>query len=224
MPLNSPTKRLADVATEADDAQRSLNQFVGAQIRERRMRLGITIADLARATGLSTSNLSKIETGIVSPSLQSISSIAAAISLPVHQLFQGYDDEGHMIHVPHGTGLNVQQAPNGSGMICELLVASAGQLRGFQPYVVTLENPIENHASHAYDGTQFAYVLEGRIVYAYGRRQIELLPGDTLIFDASVPHGPLAIEGDRAKYVCVLLDAQVLESVRSARNAKRPFA
>lgn len=213
----------ADASLETEGKQTSLNQFVGAQIRERRMRLGMTIADLATATGLSTSNLSKIETGIVSPSLQSVSAIASAVSLPVHQLFQGYDDEGHMIHVPHGTGLNVQQAPNGTGMICELLVASAGQLRGFQPYVVTLENPIENHASHAYDGTQFAYVLDGSIVYAYGRREIRLLPGDTLIFDASVPHGPLAVEGDTARYVCVLLDAQVLESVRAARNAKRPL-
>jgi transcriptional regulator with XRE-family HTH domain len=224
MPPNSPMRVPTDVTNDFDGAQRSLNQFVGAQIRERRMRLGMTIADLAQATGLSTSNLSKIETGIVSPSLQSISAIAAAISLPVHQLFQGYDDEGHMIHVPHETGLNVQQAPNGSGMICELLVTSAGQLRGFQPYVVTLENPLENHSSHAYDGTQFVYVLDGTILYSYGRRQIKLLPGDTLIFDASVPHGPLAIEGDQAKFVCVLLDAQVLESVRAARNAKRPFA
>lgn len=207
---------------DAGSTHPTLNRFLGMQIRERRTRLGMTIADLGQATGLSTSNLSKIETGIVSPSLQSIAAIAGAISMPIHQLFHGYDDEGTLIHVPHETGLKVQTPRNDTGMLCELLVTSAGQLRGFQPYVVTLENPIDNSSAIAHSGTQFVYVLEGVIIYRYGRRLITLGTGDSLIFDTGTPHGPAAIETDGARYVCVLMDAQVMESVRAARSGKRP--
>ena len=71
-----------------------VSAFVGLQIRERRRFLGMTISELGQACGISISNLSKIETGSVSPSLQSLDAIARAITLPIHTLFKGFDDEG----------------------------------------------------------------------------------------------------------------------------------
>ena len=213
----------AVVAAQASSPLPSLNGFVGMQMRERRKRLGMTIAEMAQATGLSTSNLSKIEIGTVSPSLQSLAAIAQAISVPVHELFKGFDDEGSLIHVLSGTGFQMQQANKQSGMECELLLTSPGQLPGFQPYIVTLTAPVDNTSAIAYSGTQLIYMLEGSMIYRYGQRLVTLHTGDTIIFDASTPHGPISVEGTKARYFCTLLNTQILEAIRPERSQQKPL-
>jgi quercetin dioxygenase-like cupin family protein len=41
-----------------------------------------------------------------------------------------------------------------------------------------------------HDGVEFIFMLEGEVSYRHGDRTYTLLPGDSLFFDADVPHGP----------------------------------
>ena len=50
-------------------------------------------------------------------------------------------------------------------------------------------------SSHA--GQEFNYVLEGKMNFYIGNKTIELYEGDSIYFDATKPHGMLAI-GDKA--------------------------
>ena len=131
--------------------------------------------------------------------------------MPVHQFFQGFDDEGALVHIPAGTGLVVSRAEGGDGMSCELISNTAGQVQGFEPYVVTLTAPLATTMAQSQRGTEFIYVLEGQITYRYGKRQIELSLGDALVFDAVTPHGPERIAGARARYICVLLHRRMAD-------------
>lgn len=196
----------------------AVGDFVGAQIRERRKRKGLTISNLSRVTGISKSNLSKIETGTISASLNSLSAVAGALSVRIQDLFKGFDDEGRFIHIPSGDGLVLHQAQSADGMLCRLLSASAGQFPGFQPYVVTLEEPLRGAAQITHPGTQVIYMLEGQMRYRYGHRELLVSVGDTAVFDANTPHGPIAILGTKAKYFCMVLDVQLSDDALGTRR------
>jgi quercetin dioxygenase-like cupin family protein len=41
-----------------------------------------------------------------------------------------------------------------------------------------------------HEGVEFLYMLEGELSYRHGDKTYTLTPGDSLFFDADVPHGP----------------------------------
>ena len=56
-------------------AERSLEGAIGREVRQFRRAQGMTVADLAQATGLSIGMLSKIENGQTSPSLTTLQAL-----------------------------------------------------------------------------------------------------------------------------------------------------
>jgi len=60
---------------------------IARQLRLRRLQAGLTIEDLADAAGISVSFLAYLETNKKKPSLDTISKIAAALNVPVSELF-----------------------------------------------------------------------------------------------------------------------------------------
>ena len=58
---------------------RLLEQSIGREVRAFREKLGLTIAELAKGTGISAGMLSKIENGATSPSLGSLQALGKAL-------------------------------------------------------------------------------------------------------------------------------------------------
>ena len=185
------------------DENLDLGEFVGLQIRERRRFLGMTISELASASGVSISNLSKIETGQVSPSLQSLEVIAAAISTPIHTLFRGFDDEGTLFQIHKGKGMIMGRPGKRGGHTYELLANNTGQSSEFQAYLVTLEEQTRQRATFTHHGMEFLYMLSGAMQYRYAKRIIDVSEGDTLIFDSRTPHGPEKVVQSPARFLTV---------------------
>ncbi|MCK6587267.1 MAG: helix-turn-helix transcriptional regulator [Polyangiaceae bacterium] len=65
-----------------------LNDF-GREVRRRRQALGITLEDLARASGLTPNYLGSIELGKRDPSLSTLEAIAKGLRVPVGELLGG---------------------------------------------------------------------------------------------------------------------------------------
>ena len=185
-----------------------LQAFVGMQIRERRRFLGMTIADLSASSGISLSNLSKIENAQISPSLGSLELISTCLGVPVSWLFDGFKDEGFLIQVPSGQGLVTKRAGNTGGHTYELLSNSTGQVQSFQAYLVTLDEAGHQRASFSDRATVFVYMIEGDITYRYGTRLLPVSKGDTLIFDGRTTHGPEVVNSGPAKYLSVQVRLQ----------------
>ena len=53
-------------------------------------------------------------------------------------------------------------------------------------------------------GTQFIYILEGQLVYRHGTATYLMSEGDSLLFQAIVPHGPESILRAPVRYLSVL--------------------
>ncbi|MBU2575042.1 MAG: helix-turn-helix transcriptional regulator [Elusimicrobia bacterium] len=60
---------------------------IAGQLRLKRLQAGLTIEDLAHHAGISTSFLAYLETNKKKPSLATIAKLAAALDIPVSELF-----------------------------------------------------------------------------------------------------------------------------------------
>jgi len=68
--------------------------WVGRNIRGARKAIGLSQFQLAERSGLSADFIGKVERGTTSPSLESLKAIAAALQLPLHDLFEGEPGAG----------------------------------------------------------------------------------------------------------------------------------
>jgi transcriptional regulator with XRE-family HTH domain len=170
--------------------ERSLEQVIGAQVRQHRRRLGLTGAELAAAAGLSVGMLSKIETGQISASLGSLQSLSEALGVPLTALLAPYEQRRDCSFVGAGRGVTIERRGSKAGHRYQLLGHSLAGEIVVEPYLITLSTDAVPYASFQHAGTEIIHMLTGVVGYRHGDRTYRLSPGDTLMFDAEALHGP----------------------------------
>lgn len=193
--MSAPGKpRFQDPHSLASERQGDLEAAIGRQVRDLRKRHGMTVTELASLAGLSSGMLSKIENGLTSPSLSTLKALSGALNVPVTALFQKFEERRDATFVRSGEGLKMERRGTRSGHQYSLLGHSHDSAVGVEPYLITLTHESEIFPYFQHAGTEFIYVLEGRMGYRHGDRVYKMSPGDSLFFDADVPHGPEALE------------------------------
>jgi transcriptional regulator with XRE-family HTH domain len=169
-----------------------LEVAIGREVRAFRKKLGITVSDLARATGLSLGMLSKIENGVTSASLTTLQRLSRALGVPVTALFRRFEEKRDAVFVKAGQGLVIERRGTRAGHQYQLLGFSGGSNTGLvvEPYMITLTEESDVFPLFQHSGLEFLYMLEGEVVYRHGDKLYTMRPGDSLFFDADAPHGP----------------------------------
>lgn len=171
--------------------ERSLDAFLGRAIHELRRHDHLTIAEVAQQAGISRGMLSKIENGQVSCSLDTLNKIAGALGVSLSHLFRYYDvPAGSAQLVRSGAGMEVVRRGTRRGHTYHLLAYDQGPQTLFEPFLVTMDDASEVYPAFEHPGTEFIYVLKGKIQYRHGSELYLLNPGDSLSFRGEVPHGP----------------------------------
>lgn len=171
--------------------ERSLDAFLGRAIHELRRLDHLTIAEVAQQASISRGMLSKIENGQVSCSLETLNKIAGALGVSLSHLFRYYNvPAGNAQHVRSGTGMEVVRRGTKRGHTYHLLAYDQGPQKLFEPFLVTMDDASEVYPAFEHPGTEFIYVLKGKIQYRHGSELYLLNPGDSLSFRGEVPHGP----------------------------------
>ncbi len=173
-----------------DAAPAELERAIGQQVREYRLSLGNTVAELARSAGVSPGMLSKIENGLTSPSLATLRALSSALNVPVTALFRRFEEKRDASFVRAGEGLPIERRGSRSGHEYRLLGHSIGQKTLIEPYLVTLTSDSEVFPLFQHSGQEFLYLLSGEARYRVGSQIYHMRPGDSLFFDADAPHGP----------------------------------
>lgn len=172
-------------------APSSLAASVGASIRQLRTAQGLTLADVAARANISQAMLSRLETGAVSPSLETVAALAAALGADLPALFRGIETQASDAQlVRKGEGLEVVRRGTKRGHTYHLLASDRGPRKAFEPFLVTLTDKSEIFPEFQHPGTEFIHMLEGSLRYRHGSENYLLKPGDTLTFSGNVPHGP----------------------------------
>jgi DNA-binding XRE family transcriptional regulator len=170
--------------------ENSLEVAIGHQVREFRMKLGMTVADLGRQAGLSAGMMSKIENGVTSPSLSTLQALSGALNVPVTAFFRKFEEQRDATFIKNGQGLVIERRGTRAGHQYQLLGHSIGKSLVVEPYIVTLTETSDVFPLFQHAGQEFIYILDGEVGYRHADRLYHMTPGDSLFFDADAPHGP----------------------------------
>jgi transcriptional regulator with XRE-family HTH domain len=184
-------------------AQQSSDINVGSRLREIRAERGLSIRALAEQSGLNVNTLSLIENGKTSPSVSTLLQAAAALNVPITAFFESPTPPQAIVHQKAG---DRQAAAFTHGAIADL---GAGFARpDLVPFLVTLEPGADSGITPiVHTGLEFVFCLEGRIGYQVNGQNFTLDVGDSLIFEAHLPHRWLNIGDVPSRSLLILCPA-----------------
>ena len=182
-----------------------LEAAIGREVRSFRRKLDMTVVELAHLAGLSPGMLSKIENGLTSPSLATLQSLAQALHVPVTSLFRRHEEQRDATYVPAGQGLAIERRGTRAGHQYRLLGHTVGKQIAVEPYMITLTEKADVFPIFQHAGVEFLHVLEGELVYRHGDDTYTMHVGDSLFFDADVPHGPEELRAMPIRFLSVIV-------------------
>ncbi len=195
-----------DPHTVKPPRERNLQMAIGREIRASRLRQSMTVAALARATGLSVGMLSKIENGLTSPSLSTLQTVSNALSTPLTAFFRLYEETRAAQHLRAGEHVETTRRGTRAGHQYNLLGHLGSNRSGVvvEPYLITLTTSSDIFPAFQHEGLELLYMLEGEVVYRHGTELYHLRSGDTLFFEADAQHGPEELVSLPARYLSII--------------------
>ncbi|MGB7684743.1 MAG: XRE family transcriptional regulator [Solirubrobacterales bacterium] len=160
---------------------------VGPRIRALRDAMGLSLRDLGERSGVSAPMLSQVERGETSPTLAVAAKIAAGLELTLSQLLRL--DEGQ--HVAVSRAADRRRYQHGKHRFEELTPPLPGQradvsLHTLEPGAAT--GGREDPPMHEPGSRETAVVLSGTLALVVDGSRHELQEGDSVTFDADLPH------------------------------------
>ena len=169
----------------------TIEHYLGGVIRKYRRINHLTINEVSDLANISRGMLSRIERGDVSPSLDTLEKLSKALGVPISAFFRDYDIEsGSAQIVKRGKGMEVVRRGTKKGHTYQLLAYEQGPSKSFEPFLITMDDASEVFPSFQHHGTEFLYMLKGKLEYRCGNNLYTLLSGDSLTFSGEIPHGP----------------------------------
>lgn len=157
---------------------------VGQRLKEIRTLRGLSMRELAEKSGLNINTLSLIENQRTSPSVSTLQQLAQSLQVSITEFFQTDRGTKKLVHQKQGKRPRI--AFRHSGM--EDLAAGMPRF-GAEPLIVTLEADADSGKKPiVHTGREFVYCLDGHIAYTVDGENYLLEPGDSLIFEAYLPH------------------------------------
>jgi transcriptional regulator with XRE-family HTH domain len=196
----------AEASAAAERLPGALERYVGNTIRDLRRAHGLTIADIAEKAEISRGMLSRIENGQTASSLEGLNRIARALGVSLSTLFRNFEvDGGGAQLVKNGQGMEVARRGTRSGHTYHLLAYDQGPSKLFEPFLISIDEPSETFPVFEHPGTEFIYMLQGRMEYRHGASSYRLEPGDALTFNGEVPHGPGELTECPIRFITVII-------------------
>lgn len=179
------------------DDLRDVLAAVGPKLRSLRKQRDITLADLARATGISQSTLSRLESGSRRPNLDLLLPLARAYGVPLDELVGAPTTGDPRVHL---------RPVKRFGMTFVPLSRRPGGIQAFKlvipPKPKNVKPELQTH-----EGYEWLYVLDGRLRLMLADHYHVLKPGEVAEFDTHVPHCLLP-DDDRPVELLILFGPQ----------------
>ena len=189
-----------------------MERELGQKIRDLRKSRAITLDVLTMRTGLSTGYLSKIERGLSSPPIATLSRIASSLGVKLSHVFEAYEENRPISIVqPSERKVLTREGQSCYGYHYASL-AHKRQNKLMEPFVIRLTSNPSDKRMFVHGGEEMLFLLQGEIIMTYGEDQYEITEAGTCIYiDASVPHRA-DCKGDAEALVLVVLSQDLSES------------
>ncbi|MDP9035579.1 MAG: XRE family transcriptional regulator [Myxococcota bacterium] len=190
------------VTTPGDEVGAAeLGRRVAENLRQRRKARGLSLDDLARASGVSRAALSQIETCKSNPTVGVLWKIAVGLGVPISELI-GAPRSGAVVLRRN----DAQLLRSADGKFESRPLAPAGASPIVELYELRL-SARSTHASEAHaPGTrEMVVVLTGQLRMHVNDETYELSAGDSIAFAADRPHAYENPTGGEARYHNVIV-------------------
>lgn len=149
---------------------------VGRRLRDARVRRGLNLVDVSATTGISKSTLSRLETGHRRPTLELLLELSHAYRIPLDDLVAAPEEGDVRLRLKPGRVKGRTVIP---------LTRQPGAMQAWK-IVVPTDTTVPQPRSH--EGSEWLFVLSGRMRLVLGQEDWVLGPGEVVSFDTSEPH------------------------------------
>lgn len=177
--------------------------LVGERVRAARVRSGMTVRELARRIGVSASHISQVERGIGAFSVPALYTVAHELGVSMHELLDPPDEVNSaamasgLQRTSHATTLEeagiVQRAAEhpsiklSAGPRWSRLTAVGEDGAEFLE-VVYAPGATGSAEYIRHDGREYGVIITGTLNVEVDGRVTTLAPGDSIVFDSTLPH------------------------------------
>ena len=162
-------------------APRESSLLPGQRFRRLRTRRDLSLAQVARATGVSVGFLSGLERGQMRSSIATLRRIARFYRTNILSLFETAGDNPRLVR-PHQRKI-LETTPD---VRMELLAWGNTVM---EPHLFRIKPGGGSGASYSHEGEEFLHVLRGNFeIWLGAKEHYHLKPGDSLYFESSLPH------------------------------------
>jgi len=162
------------------------------RIKELREILDISALDMAKDIDISFETYNKYEAGELDIPISVLYTIAGRLGTDVTVLLTGEEARMDSAAVCRkGKGVKIERYP---GYEFSSLAYNFKH-RTIEPLLVTLDSSKPPAALVSHSGQEFNFVVEGQVKIVVAKTEHVLSQGDSIYFDAHLPHGQSAVSG-----------------------------
>ena len=166
-----------------------LSLRIGGKLKALRNSLGLSMKQLSQGTGLSTALFSRIENGLIIPSIPTLEKISDYLKVDIGYFFEKGNDNGYVISKPGNRRIELQRDRQNKKIVYQSELLADGMDNVFmEPTVVTITGRDDEVEASSHIGQEFSFVLEGQLHLTLGTKKITLHPGECVYFNSVIPH------------------------------------
>jgi transcriptional regulator with XRE-family HTH domain len=193
--------------------RQGLRHDLGQRLREAREQKNIGLRELARRLGVSASLISQIETGKTEPSINTLFSMVSELELSVNEIVFDAKQDVAVPAASSASSISARRVGRRGAQTVE--PADSPVVRSTGRTSISLESGVswqrltaqpDHNVDFLYlryppgsestppdslmrhNGTEYGYILTGRLQVSIGFETYEIGPGDTIAFDCTQPH------------------------------------
>ncbi|MFC8410022.1 helix-turn-helix domain-containing protein [Arthrobacter sp. NPDC057259] len=185
---------------------------VGPRLKALRVERNLTLTEVAAASGVSASTLSRLEAGQRRPNLELLLPLARLYGVPLDDMVDAPSTGDPRIHLKPITH---------AGMTAVPLTRRPG---GLQAFKMVLEGDArgEEPDPRVHEGYEWLYVLNGRLRLVLGDKDFVLRPGEAAEFDTHTPHWFASADGRPVELISLFGQQGERMHVRARPKAGSP--
>jgi len=161
-------------------AAQSSKPAIGSHLRRLRAKRHLSLAEVARAVGISVGFLSALERSQMSGSVGTLSKLARFYRTNILEFFDANGSSSRQVHPEERKVLEA-----GPGVRMELLAWGDTVM---EPHLFRVAPHAGSGDSYTHAGEEFLYVLRGELSITLQKNEYRLKAGDSFYFESATPH------------------------------------
>lgn len=160
---------------------------IGKKLKALRKEKKLTLKDLSEKSGVQIATLSRMEHDIMTGTLNSHIDICKALGVSLSDFYHDVESE-------HKTISLIKRREKRESFLhprkstTEILTTKITEKK-MMPLLIKIQKGGQTHREENKPGTEkFIYILEGKVHAKIGKEEYNLSKGDSIYFDASLPH------------------------------------